>query len=197
MKISVLCEFSGIVRDAFTKKGHDATSYDLLPTESPGKHIIGDIFDPVIYKTWIDSDIIIAHPPCTYLCNSGVRWLKTEKGRMAKMEEAARFFKKILNSGKRICVENPVMHKYALAIIGQNYTQTIQPWQFGHPESKRTCLWLRGLPELAPTSILPKQKRWNNQTPTGQNNLGPSKNRWKLRSATYQGVADALAKQYG
>lgn len=188
MKIGILCEFSGIVRDAFIKKGHDAILCDLLPSNFDGPHIQGDC---------LEQDLLICHPPCTYLCNSGVHWLNRKEGRWDMMRKAALFFKALLELPvDHICVENPVMHKYALEIIGRNYDQTIQPWQFGEDASKRTCLWLKGLPKLIPTNIIKKDK-YSNQTPSGQNNLGPSKDRWKLRSKTYTGIANAMVNQWG
>jgi hypothetical protein len=186
MKVLVACEYSGIVRNEFTKKGHDAWSCDILPTEIEGNHYQCDIFE-VLNQNW---DLIIAHPPCTYLCNSGVRWLHTREGRWQQMEEGANFFKKLWNANcDKICVENPIPHKYALEIIGQKYTQIIQPWQFGHGETKATCLWLKNLPKLEPTEIVSgrEQKIWN---------VPPSENRGKIRSKTYQGIAQAMAKQW-
>lgn len=203
MRVLVACEFSGRVRDAFRAKGHDAWSCDLLPSmdDSP-YHFQQNVLEILYDGCW---DLLIAHPPCTYLCNSGVcRLYNSDKShnedRWAKMIEAAIFFRTFLCSGiSKICVENPVMHKYAIEHIGNKQNQTIQPYQFGHSESKRTCLWLRGLSLLQPTSIIEKPEcgYWDNQTPSGQNKLGPSKNRSKLRSITYQGIADAMAEQWG
>lgn len=194
MKVLVACEFSGTVRDAFLRRGHDAMSCDILPTESPGPHYQGDVLN-ILNDGW---DLMVAHPPCTYLSNSGVSWLHRTPGRWALMEQGAEFFKRLLTADiPRIAVENPVMHKYAVEIIGRRQDQTIQPYQFGHPESKRTCLWLKGLPNLTPTDVLVKPDGgWENQTPSGQNKLGPSADRWKLRSATYVGIANAMADQW-
>jgi len=196
MNVLVACEFSGIVRDAFTRAGHHAVSCDLLPSESEGHHYKGDVRD-LLYDGW---DLMIAHPPCTYLANSGVRWLHTNPGRWDAMKEGALFFKELLDApiGK-IAIENPVMHKYAVEIIGRKHDQTIQPYQFGHPESKRTCLWLKYLPPLLYTDVLVKEpgQVWDNQTPSGQNKLGPSPDRWKLRSTFYTGIAEAMATQWG
>lgn len=193
MKVLVACEYSGRVRDAFRRLGHDAMSVDLLPTDVTGPHHQGSVFD-VINDGW---DLMIAHPPCTYLANSGVSWLRRQDGRWDKMREGAEFFKALLNADiPRIAVENPVMHGYAKDIIGATYAQTIQPWQFGEDASKRTGLWLKGLPLLVPTDIVVR-KQYANQTPSGQNKLGPSADRWKLRSETYLGIADAMAKQWG
>jgi|TARA_R110000823_G_C15663443_1_gene472348 hypothetical protein len=195
MKVLIACEYSGKVRDAFAKKGHDALSCDLLASDQPnGNHHQGDIRE-VLYRDW---DLIIAHPPCTYFANSGVSWLHRDKTRWRKLDESAEFFNLFLKHPcRKVAIENPVPHKYALERIGNiKYTQTIQPWQFGDDASKRTCLWLKNLPKLVPTNII-KKERYSNQTPSGQNNIGPSENRWKQRSVTYQGIADAMAQQWG
>lgn len=196
MRVLIACEFSGTVRRAFRARGHDAWSCDLLPARDGGQHLQVDARE-VLTDGW---DLLIAHPPCTYLSNSGVRWLHTRPARWALMREGATFFKALLNAPiSQVAVENPVMHKYAVAIIGRRQDQTIQPWQFGHPESKRTCLWLRGLEPLEPTDVLskPAAGHWDNQTPSGQNKLGPSADRWKARSVTYAGIALAMAEQWG
>jgi len=186
MNVLVACEFSGVVRDAFIRKGHNAISCDLIETVSPGPHVIGD----VQYMLRMKWDMIIAHPPCTYLCNSGVRWLDTIKGRKFDMKIAAYFFEKLLHADcHKICVENPIPHKYALEIIGRKYDQIIQPWQFGHGETKATCLWLKGLPKLEPTNIVDGREARIHKMP-------PSKDRGLLRSITYQGIADAMAEQW-
>jgi hypothetical protein len=151
----------------------------------------------VLDDSW---DLMVAHPPCTYLANSGVHWLHREDGRWEKMREAAQFFKDLLRAPiKKIAVENPIMHKYAVKIIGRSQTQCIQPYEFGHPESKATCFWLKGLPKLRPTNVLPPPPsgHWENQTPSGRNAVPPSEDRWKIRSVTYLGVARAMAKQWG
>jgi hypothetical protein len=195
MRVLVACEFSGIVRDAFSAKGHDAFSCDLLPTERPGNHFQGDIREILYSQFW---DLMIAHPPCTRLANSGVHWLN-RRNLWEEMRQGAEFFKMLLNAPiGRIGVENPIPHRYALEIIGRKYDQIIQPWQFGHPESKATCLWLKGLPNLKPTNILqkPESGKWENQTPSGRNNIPPSPNRWKERSRTYEGIALAMADQW-
>ncbi len=196
MKVLIACEFSGIVRDAFKARGHDAWSCDLLPTERPGQHIQGDVLE-ILDDNW---DLMIAHPPCTYLCNSGVRWFYFNRDgidcidieRWDKMEEAAEFFKLLYESPKikKVAVENPIMHGHARKIIGRKYNQIIQPWQFGHGETKATCLDLKGLPELKPTNIVAGRK-------TRIHKMSPSKDRGKLRSVTYQGIADAMAEQWG
>jgi len=190
MKVLVACEYSGIVRDAFLSCGHDAMSCDLLPTDSPGPHHQGDVCD-IINDGW---ELMIAHPPCTHLAVSGARWFKDKQKEQAEALDFVRF---LLNAPiDKIALENPV------SIISSRIrkpNQIIQPWQFGHPESKATCLWLKGLEPLKPTNILPlpPSGRWQNQTPSGQNKLGPSEDRWKLRSATYKGVAQAMAQQWG
>lgn len=187
MKVIVACEFSGTVRDAFIKRGHDAISCDLLPTEKLGPHIQADIMSVDLSQF----DLMIAHPPCTYLCNSGVSWLYNDESRWDKMREGAEFFKYLLNAPtKKKAIENPIMHKYAVEIIGRRQNQVIQPWMFGHKESKATCLWLEGLPDLKPTKIEREREQRLHKLP-------PSNDRWKLRSLTYQGIADAMAEQWG
>jgi hypothetical protein len=193
MRVLVACEYSGVVRDAFTRAGHDAMSCDLLPTESPGPHHQGDVFD-VTGDGW---DLMVAHPPCTYLANSGVRWLYFGgKGRVPdpdrwnEMRLAAKFFGKLLAVPiPRIAVENPVMHGHAKKIVGETQSQIIQPWQFGHGEIKATCLWLKGLPRLVSTRIVEGRR-------PVVHFASPGPDRWKLRSRTYQGIADAMAEQW-
>lgn len=188
-RVLVACEFSGIVRDAFLVEGHDAISCDLLPTESPGPHIQSDVL-PLLRESW---DLVIAHPPCTYLCQSGVRWLYEKPGRMAEMKEACRFFRHfLLCAAGRVAVENPVMHGHALRRIGQRHSFTIQPYQFGHPESKRTCFWTKGLPPLLPTQMAPKSSEHRRL-----HNLAPGPERARERSRTFSGVARAMAVQWG
>jgi hypothetical protein len=187
MKVLVACEYSGRVRDAFIRGGHEAMSCDLLPSDAKGPHYQGDIFD-IINDGW---DLMVAHPPCTYLCNSGVSWLYKQEGRWDKMRDGANFFKKLLYCNiPKFAIENPIMHKYAVEIIGRRQNQVIQPWMFGHGETKATCLWLKGLPELQPTNIVKGREQRLHK-------LGPSPDRWKLRSTTYQGIADAMASQWG
>lgn len=189
MKVMVACEFSGIVRDAFIRRGHDAISCDFLPSASSGPHIIGDIRD----QDLTPFDLLIAFPPCTHLAVSGARWFKEKQ---KEQDEALAFIRYLLDAPvERIALENPV------GIISSRIRrpdQIIQPYQFGEPESKKTCLWLKNLPKLVPTNVLPLPERgyWNNQTPSGQNKLGPSAERWKLRSQTYQGIAEAMAEQW-
>ena len=187
-RVAVLGETSGRVRDAFLRLGHNATSYDLLPSDVPGPHVQGDYMDADLSGI----DIIIAHPSCTYLCNSGVRWLHTDPFRWEKMRTAARHFRRVLELPARIgiAVENPIMHKYAVEIVGRRQDQVIQPWQFGHGETKATGLWLRGLPPLVPTNIVAGRDGRIHRMP-------PGPDRWKRRSETYRGIADAMAAQWG
>jgi hypothetical protein len=193
MRVLVACEFSGVVRDAFAMRGHDTWSCDLLPSETSGNHHQGNVLD-ILDKGW---DLMIAHPPCTYLSASGLHWNKRIPGRLDETMHALHFVELLLNAPiPRIALENPIG---AISTAIRKPDQIIQPWQFGHPESKATCLWLKGLPLLEPTDVLPlpTSGRWSNQTPTGQNKLGPSADRWKKRSVTYQGIADAMAEQWG
>ncbi|MGA1108251.1 MAG: DNA cytosine methyltransferase [Pseudomonadales bacterium] len=193
MRVLVACEYSGRVRDAFLARGHDAMSCDLLPTDVPGPHYQGDVRD-IIYDGW---DLMIAHPPCTHLAVSGARWFKDKQ---AEQQEALDFVRLLLDAPiPRIALENPI------SIISSQIRkpdQIIQPWQFGHDASKSTCLWLNGLMPLRPTQIVEPRiidgnKRWGNQTDSGQNKLPPSEDRWKLRSETYLGVAQAMSEQWG
>lgn len=196
MRVLIACESSGAVRDAFIRAGHDAMSCDLLPTDAPGPHYQGDVFD-VLHDGW---DLLIAHPPCTYLSVSGMHW--TTRGlRDPKLTEDALGFARALMDApiEKIAIENPV------SIISSRIRkpdQIIQPYQFGHDASKKTCLWLKNLPSLKMTAyvqprIVNGKPRWSNQTDSGQNRLPPSKDRWKIRSQTYEGIANAMAKQWG
>ena len=182
MRVLVACEFSGHVREAFAKRGHDAWSCDLLPTEIPGQHYEGFLEDFIGRgNEW---DIIIAHPPCTYLCSSGSRWWKN---RQEEQEYAIQFVMMIANrSCLKIAIENPIGR---LSTVWRKPDQIIQPWQFGCGETKATCLWLKGLPLLKPTCIAPgrEQKIYK---------MSPTKDRSRLRSLTYQGIADAFASQW-
>ena len=181
MKVLIACEFSGIVRDAFKERGHDAWSCDLLPTEGPGQHIQGDVLK-VRHDGW---DIMIAHPPCTYLAVCGARWWKD---RTEEQMVAIKFFIALIRSDiPKICVENPV------GIMSTWLTkpdQYIQPWQFGHGETKKTGLWLKNLPELKPTDIVDGREARIHRMP-------PSKDRGKERSRFYPGIAKAMAEQWG
>lgn len=196
MKVLVACEYSGRVRDAFIAKGHDAMSCDILPTDAPGPHYQGDVLD-VINDGW---DLMVAHPPCTYLTNSGVSWLHKDPTRWAKLDEGAAFFKALLDAPiPKIAVENPIMHKYAKERIGGvKQSQVIQPWMFGHPEQKGTCLWLKGLPLLTETHNVKEAMMLLSDAERQKLHwLPPSPERWKLRSTTYQGIANAMADQWG
>lgn len=195
MRLLVACEYSGTVRDAFIRAGHDAMSCDLLPTDAAGPHYQGDVFD-IINNGW---DMMIAHPPCTYLSVSGMHW--TARGlRDPKLtEDALEFVQRLMDAPiARIAVENPIS---VISSRIRKPDQIINPWQFGHDASKRTCLWLKNLPLLVPTEIIEPRivngkKRWANQTDSGQNRLPPSDDRWKIRSETYTGIADAMAQQW-
>lgn len=218
MRVLVACESSGIVRDAFASRGHDAWSCDLLECERPGNHIRGPV-EAVLYDGW---DLMIAHPPCTYLCSSGMHWTARGLRDPELTERALRFVAFLMCASiPRICIENPV------GIIGtriRKADQYVHPYMFGHDASKRTGLWLKGLPLLVPTDMVApryvcpcgrvaldmetecdscgapynlQRPRWGNQTNSGQNRLGPSIDRWRERSRTYAGIAAAMAQQWG
>jgi len=195
MDILVACESSGVVRDAFRALGHDAWSCDLLPADSPF-HIQGDCLPEAYSGRW---DMMIAHPPCTYLSSSGLHWNKRRPGRAELTEEALVFVQKLMDAPiERICIENPVG---CISTRIRKADQYIQPYDFGEDASKRTGLWLKNLPPLQPTQyieprIAQDKPRWANQTDSGQNRLPPSKDRWKERSKTYQGIAEAMADQW-
>jgi hypothetical protein len=202
MRILVACEVSGRVRDALRAKGHDAWSCDLLPClSSPEWHIQGDALEALASQQW---DMLIAFPPCTYLCVSGQHWNHRRPERQALTEQAATFFMAFANANvSRIAIENPIG---IMSTRWRKPDQTIQPYQFGDDASKKTCLWLKGLPRLEPTSLIPGRTvtldgklvtRWSNQTDSGQNRLGPSKDRAFIRSLTYPGIAQAMADQWG
>lgn len=181
MRVLVACEYSGRVRDAFAIRGHEAMSCDLLPTESSGSHYQGDVRD-VVGCGW---DLMIAHPPCTHLAVSGARWFKDK---LEEQKEALEFVKMLMNSNiPKIAIENPI------SIISSKIRkpdQIIQPWQFGHGETKSTCLWLKGLPKLMPTNIVEGREARVHKLP-------PSPDRWKQRSTTFSGIAEAMAEQWG
>jgi hypothetical protein len=181
MRVLVACEYSGTVRDAFRARGHDAMSCDLLPTERPGPHYQGDVFD-IINDGW---DLMIAHPPCTHLAVSGARWWKDKQAEQAD----ALWFVRLLMAAPipRIAIENPIS-KISTAI--RKPDQIVQPWQFGHGETKATCLWLKGLPLLVPTNVVDGREARIHK-------MSPGPDRWKERSRTYQGIADAMASQWG
>lgn len=181
MKVLVACEFSGTVRDAFKARGHDAWSCDLLPTEVAGNHYEGDIRDILYGDDW---DLMVAHPPCTHLAVSGARWFKDKQVEQA---EALDFVRMLLDAPvPRIALENP---KSIISTKVRKPDQIIQPWQFGHGETKTTCLWLKGLPPLVPTNIVEGREQRIYL-------MSPGPNRWKERSRTYQGIADAMAEQW-
>ena len=192
MKVLVACEYSGIVRDAFAAKGHNAWSCDILPTESPGNHYQGDVLEH-LDKGW---DLMIAHPPCTYLSNAGARYLypkgKLNEDRYKLGLKAKEFFMALYNAPiNKICVENPISSRiFALP----KYTQTIQPYEYGHPVQKKTCLWLKNLHELKPTNII--YKRQSTKIPGNWFNKG-GKDRQKNRSKFFDGFAQAMADQWG
>lgn len=194
MKVLVACEYSGTVRDAFILAGHDAMSCDLLPTDAPGPHYQGDVFD-IIGDGW---DLMIAHPPCTYLTVSANKWLKDQPPRKSgtlvgvarrqAREESIDFVMALQNCGiPRIAIENPIG---CLSTRWRKPDQVLQPWMFGHGETKATCLWLTGLPVLTPTDIVDGREQRLHCLPK-------TADRWKLRSKTYQGIADAMAQQWG
>lgn len=196
MRVLVACEYSGTVRDAFIRAGHYAASCDLLPGESPlGDHYQCSVLD-ILDHGW---DLMIAHPPCTHLAVSGAAHFAAKQA-SGVQQEALDFVSALLNAPiPRIALENPV------SIISSRIRkpdQIVQPYQFGHDASKKTCLWLKGLPLLKPTQMVEPRlvdgkPRWENQTNSGQNRLGPSPDRWKKRSTTFQGIADAMATQWG
>ncbi len=217
MKVLVACEYSGTVRDAFLRMGHDAMSCDLLPTDAPGPHYQGDVCD-VLNQGW---DLMVAHPPCTYLSASGMHWTKRGLRDPQLTEDALDFVRLLMGAPiPRIAIENPIS---IISTRIRKPDQIVHPYQFGHDASKATCLWLKNLPTLRATQMFaPKmyccgvevengdkygcpnclgmnvaRPRWGNQTPSGQNKLPPSADRWKIRSATYQGIADAMAAQWG
>ena len=197
MRVLIACEYSGVVRRAFAARGHDAWSCDLLPSEDhANQHIIGDARD-LLNDGW--DLLMVAHPPCTRLCNSGVRWLsrppkgKTLAQMWADLDEAADLFSAFWNAPiDRVAVENPIMHRHARERI-RNFapaSQQLQPWQFGHGETKATCLWLKNLAPLRSTNIVEGRTQRVHR-------MSPGPNRWRERSRTYQGIADAMAEQWG
>ena len=209
MRVLVACECSGVVRDAFAALGHDAWSCDLKPSETRGQHIQGDV-RAALAQQW---DLVVAHPPCTHLSVSGMHW-NTRKdadgtaytakalARQALTEEALAFARLFFeyDACARVAIENPVS---ILSTHFRKPDQIVQPYEYGHDASKRTCLWLKGLPALVATGphveprLVAGAKRWANQTDSGQNRLGPSPERAALRSKTYEGIARAMAAQWG
>lgn len=204
MKVLVACEYSGTVRDAFLRGGHDAMSCDLLPTDAPGPHYQGDVFD-VIGDGW---DLMVAHPPCTFLNVAGMHWTTRGKRDPQLTEDALTFVRLLLGAPiPMIALENPVS---VISTRIRKPDQIVQPYEFGHDAAKKTCLWLKNLPRLpmypalrVPGRIVGTDKRgrpierWANQTDIGQNKLPPSADRWKIRSETYRGIADAMASAWG
>ncbi|CAB5171058.1 hypothetical protein UFOVP155_63 [uncultured Caudovirales phage] len=181
MKVLIACEYSGIVREAFKAKGHDAWSCDMLPTEIPGKHHQGNVLE-IINDGW---DLMIAHPPCTHLAVSGARWFTEKKLEQA---DALLFVRMLLDATiDKIALENPIS---IISTKVRKPDQIIQPWQFGHGETKATCLWLKNLPNLTPTNIVEGREARIHKMP-------PSPDRWKERSRTFKGIADAMAEQWG
>ena len=184
LQVLVACEFSGVVRDAFIKQGHRAVSCDLLPTEVPGEHIQGDVLERICnpHNGW---DLMIAHPPCTHLAVSGARWFK---GKEREQFNALYFVKRLMDAPiPMIALENPIS---VISTFIRKPDQIIQPWQFGHGETKATCLWLKGLSPLKPTEIVEGRQARVHKEP-------PSPERWKNRSRTYKGIAEAMATQWG
>ena len=196
MRILIACEQSGTVRDAFIAAGHDAMSCDILPSDKPGPHYQGDVLD-VLGDGW---DMMIAHPPCTYLATSGLHWNKRRPERAQQTEWALLFVRALLLAPiAHIALENPIG---CISSKIRKPDQIIQPWMFGHDASKATCLWLKNLPLLCETDLVEPRlvdgkRRWANQTDSGQNRLPPSADRAKIRSVTYQGIANAMAAQWG
>lgn len=203
MRVLIGCEYSGTVRDAFRRRGHDAWSCDMLPSDSPGPHHFqADLLDVIADYQW---DALIAFPPCTYLANSGARWLYEQgtrnrvESRWTAMRDGAAFFRRLWTcDAELVALENPIQHRHAREAHGLTPSQTIQPYQFGHEEQKATQLYLRGFPLLKETHnvhaamlTLPlkaRQRVWR---------LGPSEDRWKQRSTTFAGIAAAMASQWG
>ena len=181
MRVLVACEFSGVVRDAFAARGHGAVSCDLLPSETTGWHIQGDV-RAILHEPW---DLLIAHPPCTHLAVSGSRWFAAKR---KEQEEALDFIARLMvANAERICIENPVS---IISTRIRKPDQIVQPWQFGHGETKATCLWLKNLPKLVPTDVVEGREARVHKMP-------PGPDRWKERSRTYQGIANAMAEQWG
>jgi hypothetical protein len=179
-RVLVACEYSGRVRDAFIRNGCEAVSCDLLPTDQPGPHYQGDVFD-IINDGW---DLMVAHPPCTHLAVSGARWFHKKE---SEQKEALDFVRRLMSAPiNHIAIENPIS---VISSKIRKPDQIIQPWMFGHGETKATCLWLKNLPPLQPTEIVEGRENKVHKMP-------PSEHRWKLRSLTYQGIADAMGDQW-
>jgi site-specific DNA-cytosine methylase len=183
MRVLIACEFSGAVRDAFRARGHYAVSCDLMPAEAGGPHYQGDVRD--LIENWRGWDLLIAHPPCTHLAVSGARWFKDKADEQAQALDFVRYL--LAAPIPRICIENPVS---VISSRIRKPDQSIQPWQFGHGEVKRTCLWLKNLPKLRPTNIVSGREARVHRMP-------PGPDRWKERSRTFAGIAEAMADQWG
>ena len=206
MNVLVACEFSGVVRDAFRKRGHNAWSCDLLPCEGDGQfHLQSDVRHVMqgrAARAW-DWDLMIAHPPCTYLCNSGVRWLHVNNStsdRWYELDKAAEFYRTLRDAPiPRKCIENLIMHRYAMERITLGRRQFVQPWWFGNKAFKSTGLELIGLPDLVPTNKLtpPKKGTDEHKAWSSVHRASPGKDRWLERSRTYTGIAEAMAEQWG
>lgn len=206
MKVLVACEYSGTVRDAFARHGHHAVSCDLLPSDTPGLHHQGDVRELLNDGSW---DLMVAHPPCTYLCRAGARWLHDQRpstpsclrgaDRWQALEDASQFMRELLSAPiPRIAVENPRPYGPAGQRIGSLPDQYVQPYEFGHLERKQTGLWLRNLPPLVATSDLKAETLALPKSVTDKvHRAPPSPDRWKLRSITYRGIAEAMAEQWG
>jgi len=199
MRVLVACEFSGIVRESFRRAGHDAWSCDLLESlDGSPHHIVGDVTG-ILGAGW---DLMIAHPPCTYLSVSGLHWNKRDPSRAVKTEAALDFVRLLMDAPiERIAIENPVS---CISTRIRKADQYIQPYEFGHDASKKTGLWLKNLPKLVvdpsarvPGRLVNGRERWSNQTDSGQNREGPSEDRWKIRSTFWPKIADAMAEQWG
>lgn len=188
MRVLVACEFSGVVRNAFLERGHDAYSCDLYPSSGHrGRHRRQDV-RPLLREEW---DLVIAHPPCTYLCLANTSVFPRQPWRLDRVKPAAEFFMACLDANSpRVCVENPRMHRAAMELVGARYSQIIHPWQFGHGEKKETALWLKGLPRLLPTKIVDGREERVRR-------IARSPSRGRLRSITYHGIAQAMAEQWG
>lgn len=196
MRVLVACEFSGVVRRAFAMRGHDAWSCDILPAEDrSNQHIVGDVRDH-LDEGW--DLLMVAHPPCTRLCNSGVRWLRTPPPGKSyaqiwgELDDSVELFRALYHAPiPRVAIENPIMHGHARERMPDvpKQTQIVQPWMFGHGETKATCLWLRGLPPLVPTDIVEGRE-------ARVHRMSPSKDRWRERSRTFAGIAEAMAEQW-
>ena len=190
MKVLIACEYSGRVRDGFIAQGHDAISCDLLPTERVGPHYQGNVFD-IINDGF---DLMVAHPPCTDLAVSGAAWFAKKRAN-GSQQKSIEFFMALANANiPKICIENPIG---IMSTLWRKPSQIIQPWMFGHPESKATCLWLKGIPLLIPTkNVKPEMELLPRNKQMRMHYLPPSPNRWKIRSETYQGIADAMAERW-